>query len=348
MVSPGYFRFFLAAVVFLHHSSRVSLGIPAVYIFFMLSGYWIYRMWHGEYKYCAGPYLTFLISRIWRLLPVFIFHSILFLSIFAALKPFPDVSNIWDLLHFAVSHIVILGYANLGTELTMIVPAWSLDIELQFYIIAPLLMAGIAARSEAAKKAKILLLTFSGVGVGILVFNFALDIDVVQTQNIAYFLIFFLIGAAAADQNFKPSRRFAQLSAGASILFIVAMMVFPETRGIVIGGAERSDVYALNISFSVIVAFLAAPLAIATCQVKSSKIDRHLGNLSYVFYLNHWVGAFLLGTFYGHLPTLERLPFFIAAWIAVFVASVIIYVAVDRPAESLRRRFVHSRRVGKV
>lgn len=353
MVSPGYFRLFLASLVFLHHSSRLHLGTTAVYIFFILSGYWIYKMWQGQYRQCASPYPTFLISRVWRLLPIFIIHAILFIGLFQAFRPFPDLSGIGRLAHFLGSHIAILGYARLDQDLNLIIPAWSLDMELQFYILAPLIITILALRSRAARAGQIAIVLMSYVGLGVMMSR-----HVDAPPNITYYLMFFLIGVVAAERNWQPSRRLALISAGVCIIFIIGLAAVPETRGIflrglglggLVGGGGPGagglgfDVYLWHVLCSSIIACMAAPFAIATCNIRSSRLDRHAGNLSYVLYLNHWIGVFVLAHYFGDLTSLERLPYTLATWIAVFAATVMIYSAVDRPSESLRRRFVHSR-----
>ncbi len=73
----------------------------------------------------------------------------------------------------------------------------------------------------------------------------------------------------------------------------------------------------------------------------------HLGTFAvYIFFIlsGYWIGIFLLGIYFGHLSSIERLPYTFATWIAVFAATIVIYAAVDRPSEALRRRFVHARK----
>jgi len=41
LASPGAFRLMLAVAVFLHHTTNFNLGMSAVLIFFVLSGYWV-------------------------------------------------------------------------------------------------------------------------------------------------------------------------------------------------------------------------------------------------------------------------------------------------------------------
>ena len=43
-LGPGKFRVLLAVLVVFSHLSFVEIGRPAVFVFFMLSGYWVLRM----------------------------------------------------------------------------------------------------------------------------------------------------------------------------------------------------------------------------------------------------------------------------------------------------------------
>ena len=67
VLGPGMFRLLLSLLVVLHHSLPLRLGTWAVYVFFILSGFWICRMWRQRYAETQSPYLTFLVSRWWRL-----------------------------------------------------------------------------------------------------------------------------------------------------------------------------------------------------------------------------------------------------------------------------------------
>ena len=69
LLQPGIFRLFLAILVLVNHSSRFDLGDWAVYTFFILSGYWIYRMWEEKYSKARAPYRLSICSRILRILP---------------------------------------------------------------------------------------------------------------------------------------------------------------------------------------------------------------------------------------------------------------------------------------
>src|SRR5271165_150399 len=127
LTGPGLFRLFLALMVFVNHSTRLQIGVSAVLIFFCLSGYWICRMYQNRYSAMRQPYLTYLVSRAWRLLPTFLLLNLITLLFFWA---HGDLGEYWrksNHLHFIASNLFILGYQTLPK--LPLVPAWSLDIE---------------------------------------------------------------------------------------------------------------------------------------------------------------------------------------------------------------------------
>ena len=75
---PGHFRVLLAALVVVSHMSSVEIGRPAVFVFFMLSGYWVLRMYEQKYR-PAAPVWVFYLSRIMR---VWLAFATAFLAVF--------------------------------------------------------------------------------------------------------------------------------------------------------------------------------------------------------------------------------------------------------------------------
>ena len=131
LAAPGCFRLFLALLVLIDHATRLNLGTAAVFVFFTLSGYWIRVMW--EKRYSHGPYWIYVVSRFWRLMPVFALGSCICWMLLIARGAVPPIHD--ALLHQLVSNIFIVGYDLLAYRANA--PAWSLDIEVQFYLVAP-------------------------------------------------------------------------------------------------------------------------------------------------------------------------------------------------------------------
>ena len=124
--APGLFRLNLALMVFVNHTTRLSLGSAAVYIFFILSGFWISTMWTKRYSRTRSAYVTYLVSRSWRLLPVFILCSLITWAMLFCRGALPNLTD--SVFHEAFSNTLILGYGSLFYQAN--VPAWSLDIEM--------------------------------------------------------------------------------------------------------------------------------------------------------------------------------------------------------------------------
>ena len=134
--SPGAFRMALALSVFLHHTTSYNIGMSAVLIFFVLSGYWVTKMWAATYSKTRSPYLTFVISRFWRIVPVFALCSGVTWALLYWRGETP--AHIGGLARQIFSNLFILGYNALPYQAN--VPGWSLDMEMQFYLIAPLVI----------------------------------------------------------------------------------------------------------------------------------------------------------------------------------------------------------------
>lgn len=244
---PGSFRLLLALIVVIHHVSRVSLGELAVYAFFNLSGFWMARVYRDKYQILNGGYKTFMTARLFRLLPLFLVGNIFAMVI----ESLSGRTLVFDLLNsftwidkvgFLFSNIGILGY-NLQRHL-FLVPAWSLDVEMQFYLLVPLFIL-------LANQYRIVgALSLIGI-VYICKDNFA-------AKTILGFAIFFYAGMLAAIVNWKPSATLAKASAVLVVSALAAALLLPEHLSVLLGGARQSEGFqSRNIIFcSILAAFL--------------------------------------------------------------------------------------------
>jgi peptidoglycan/LPS O-acetylase OafA/YrhL len=121
--------------------------------------------------------------------------------------------------------VTLFGYASAPRGSVALGPAWSLDIELQFYVVAPFIVRFL---KRSATLAPILLAAIGTVGVLFYLWghsNWLLD----------YFGFFFL-GTLCAHYNWRPSKMWA---AGSGLLWVSAILVLPlipVTRTMLIGG----------------------------------------------------------------------------------------------------------------
>lgn len=324
-VRPGTFRFFLALLVFAHHSSSFGLGSYAVYVFFVLSGFWVERMWRGRYSRARQPYLTYLVSRVWRLSPVFVLVGTITIVLEYLIRTPLSVLLSSNCFHLVFSSIFILGYGYLS--FLPLVPAWSLDIEVQYYVFAPLLSVVGSWIGAAA-----LLAVFSLV---------SLTVALSGGQAILPgYLFFFVAGLAAAAATWRPSARLATVSACAAVA-IVVLVALSRWRGIVFGGAHPGPLFVWNPALNIVAAVVTIPFAIYTTSQPSGTRDRMFADLSYVVYLQHWIAIVWLSWIGG--SALHRMPYAAFAWIVVLATSYVIWRYFDHPINRARAEWVASR-----
>lgn len=253
ILPPGAFRLLLSAAVVVSHSSRLDIGRLAVLLFFFLSGFWVSKIWHGEFE--GRRWGAFYVSRWLRIAPL---YFIVMLGA-AYLRHLPMGPENFLLLGVDTTHRDPIGVA------------WSLDIELQFYLLLPLLL--LAPRA----------LMLPGVMVlAVLGWAFSFLVGV----NTAFmYLPVFALGALTAATRWKPSQRTALASLGCFVLVSLAIAVTPYTAPFVdkkLVPPFDEDLFGM-LWMAPLVPYIAASLA-----VKSSPLDRDVGNWSYPLYLVHF------------------------------------------------------------
>lgn len=311
--APGMFRILLATIVFASHSSRFGFGSAAVDVFFVLSGFWIYQMWVARYATTKHSYLTYLISRSWRLLPVFLLASATILSVNRWLTSSTiPVGDAGHRIHFVLSHILILGYNSLPVG--PLGPAWSLDFEMQFYLMAPALVWFIMR----VRRPILVLFGASIASLGSAVWF--------GKYSFSSHLIFFVVGMLAACFDWRPSARIAVSSVVSVVSFVIICLLRQHFSGL-----------QLNATISL----LAIPYAIFTTRQPSGKFDKMLGDLSYVVYLIHWPGEVLCAKYGGSHKRL----YMWGVWLTVYPLSYVIWRLYDLPINRLRTQWVNRRSV---
>jgi peptidoglycan/LPS O-acetylase OafA/YrhL len=319
-MKPGAFRFLLASAVVVHHFSSFAIGHAAVYLFFILSGYWITQMWEAKYSKTASPYVTFVASRYWRLWPVFIVCSLGML----VWRPLP--ASLADL----TPSIFLVGYATATYQ--PLYPAWSLDFEMQFYLLAPLLCIGLR-RAPAA--------TIGAVGVVSLTAAITFGM-----RSMLTLLPFFVIGMVAARWRALPGRRLAIASATAAVLLLGVFALVPALRPVLFGGTARAAAFAFNEHLNVALALAAVPFALHTVTVPADRRDALLSDWSFSLYLFHVIPLVAMAKAFPWIPKLpaaERLPYVAAALAVAYGGSILITLLVDRPTNRARSAFVRGR-----
>lgn len=328
MISPGAFRLFLASIVVLAHFTKLGLGTAAVNLFFTLSGYWVYRMFDGKYERARHPGLLFILSRALRIFPVFLLFNGLAFLLHVALHDPTSTGQTWlDV----IPNTLVIGYSSLPFR--PLGPAWSLDMELQFYLMFPAIFAlmGVLAKHMTW----ILIATL---GLGGLYVTYFVDSDV-GTATVFPCLGFFLLGMFAARNQWKPSAPWAYASALLSLGSILVLITVPSLRGIIIHNVNVND-FAWNSGTNFIIGLVAVPVALSSVFIRSTVRDRLVGDLSYVVYCSHWLAVIVAARFLSGTDKLEK-GIAVSGLIALtYAASLLVLIYFDRPIGRWREAWV--------
>jgi peptidoglycan/LPS O-acetylase OafA/YrhL len=136
----GIFRFVLAIFVVIAHILQPPglsiIGGYAVYGFFILSGYLMTLVMNRRYGFTPGGIEKFLLNRFLRIYPTYwlsLIFSIVLLAIYI-----PSELQKYHSLPVLLSSIFVFGLAKGGffslSDMLLAPPAWTLEIELTFYI----------------------------------------------------------------------------------------------------------------------------------------------------------------------------------------------------------------------
>lgn len=144
----GLLRLFLASLVLISHLgisiAGINPGVTAVIVFYLLAGQVVSRLWQRQPEpgFLAGA-LWFYRDRLWRILPLYLFSLAIAVvvwsfgpsSAFLSREPGP-VDWLANLTVIPLSFYMYTGQ----DAFTLLPPAWSLGVELQFYLLVPLLL----------------------------------------------------------------------------------------------------------------------------------------------------------------------------------------------------------------
>ena len=338
---PGVFRVILAYIVVVNHALPLHFGSMAVYLFFMLSGYWVFVMWKTEYVDKSTPYRAFIISRFWRLLPIYYFSTLTFLVI-VRLFPGDGVSyraeSLSDAIHYVVSQMLVLGYAPLPSAAKILPPVWSLDIEMQFYLVAPICIATLGA---AWSRAVLFGVALAGVAALVLFYGGLRA----QSGCLPMYLGFFLIGLYSAYRGWRPSPRLAVGGLATAVTVAAICLAIPIVRPLFVEGAFSTWLSDYNPDGNIVLAVLLAPYALATVRKSSHwlRFDRDLSNVTYEIYLLHLSAIAIVHHYVGGLSRYQQIPALALAAVLLFPVSWAVYRLIDRPIDRLRVAYVKSR-----
>ncbi len=317
----GTFRFFLAwCVVYVHLWEKVGyIGVYAVYSFFLLSGYLMARVLNDRYGFDFTGLTRFSINRFLRIYPSYYFFLILSLSI-VYIKP--DISfGISSYLIFPDLKQMIYNFSIIkvtSVQPQLIPTAWSLRVELIFY----LLLALIIARNRYIC---ILFLICS-------IFYYAYLLVEGYALASKYFTLYasalpFCIGALA--YFYRQELRFIKLTHAKYIAILFVINLFYANF--------LGDPYKYGYFVSIFLGFLLIHALSCAGLDKNSflmKADKLLGDLSYPVFLCHYFVYCLIVSF-GLADGMGSRLFFISI-IPINLLSYISCAYIEKPINNIR------------
>lgn len=356
MIGVGFIRLILALSVLVTHTHSIfgfTLGNPviAVRAFFIISGFYMALVLKEKYK----SYRLFITNRFLKIYPIYwvVILLSLFLGLFLIwwkgmsgdlleyyLLYFKDLSLVSKLWLF-VSQIVIFGRnaimysgfdlgsgnffwnAKMAYEIPsfpflMVGQAWTLGLELFFYLIAPFLVV--------LKKRWIVGLMILSLVSRVLIYRLGIDNVYYKYRFFPNELIFFLLGMMSYHlytkiKNIEFSKTIGVVGFWVIVMYIVVFQYI------------KIDFSLLEVGFYLIFCLL---LPFVFVMSKSSRLDRTIGEYSYPVYISQGlVMTVLIGLFFfRHQEFYNYMA--IVGFVFIMVFSYFLLKFIQSPIDKIR------------
>lgn len=302
----GIIRFVLAFLVMLSHLSGtaylINYGQTAVLSFYFISGCLMAMIYARFQHKSSRPNLTFFVDRAIKIWPSYLlvfFATVIFYYATGLMQPEPA-----DL--FRQMFIITNGYGKMfDWGYPMVLPSWSLGVELQFYLIVPLL----ALLTYRIK----LILAFVLAAGHLLALSsarmfgdfihcappFSRNLCEMTFSDYLGFDLPFLVVVTFLAGNIAYDRFIVRKSNDPYLFILWAIYAFCLFFLFPYRGWIRN--LSTNEALSSITLFLPICLAVLvmTKDATPTRLDRFLGSLSYPLFLCHFLALYLVNYFLG-------------------------------------------------
>lgn len=312
----GAFRLLLAVLVAVSHMGKtlagLNPGVVAVISFLIISGFVMTSLIERSY-HTPEKISLFYLDRALRLYPQFLLYFGMSCVVIYWLLPGTGQAAELTLSRIASSlAIVPLGFYMFGVASTWILPpAWSLGLEVCFYLLIPFLLIFRLRGVAFVLSVSVFLVACFGY----------IDTDIYGYRLLPGTLFMFLCGSYLYGTRARGMVIAASTAGVAALIFVAIMAGLIERRPF---NAEVTLGIALGI-----------PAVYLLTRFKFHPVDEFLGNISYGVFLNHFVVMYLLRSFW---PVAYDTPIVLAVLVLAFLFSGVSYYCVERPALKWRHR----------
>jgi len=356
----GIYRFILSIVVILFHFGSVSVpsGYSAVFGFYLLSGYVITLV--IDKTYFKKGIVSFYINRLLKILPLYVVYVLLTFiimklhggsgftlnlnnenDIYYIIPETIKSYNLYDILNeillnfFAykseIKALILNGFPQLVPQ------AWSLCVEIIFYISAPLLVY--SHKNKKNEKLFYFILIPLMLIYPIVTLKMGLDFPTYRYRSVFSTYVIFLIGSAIYFIKSKiPKIPKANIVFFLLIGLYLYSIIFVNRKELI-----ESQIY-LVLIIQILIVIVSTQISLIG---KFMKYDKMMGNLSYGLFIGHFFSAFLVLIITEHFYMINGIYIFgkpntlifgVAITILQLIMTIITYFVIDKPVEVIRTK----------
>jgi peptidoglycan/LPS O-acetylase OafA/YrhL len=290
-------------------------------------------MWDEKYRNFPTPLRTFLLSRYLRLMPTLILAILIYVVVRLI---FADPSEYKNILEAITPVWVTRTFLILGSfsQKTFLGPKWSIDIEMQFYLLAGCFFVLFPGRLKVQSA----IILFS---VLVMTFLATLSFYNYPSKVLFPYLGLFFAGVCIYKFNIRPSKTTAIWSVTLFLVLSALLVVQPDWRHVIIGGGDiQTNRSQQNQIYSFVGALLILPYLAHSLWIKSNRFDFHLGNLAYPLYLFHMTPVFIYRHYFNDLPPTQRVFQLFVTYIAIALGTLAIYFFFDQRVDAYRKKLL--------
>jgi peptidoglycan/LPS O-acetylase OafA/YrhL len=304
--------------------ARLALhGDYGVQLFYVLSGF-ILGLPFARMHLLGGPPVrlrAYFLRRVTRLEPPYLLNLLL---MFAALVLFKGASATVLAPHLAASavyqHSLIYGEMSLINGV-----AWSLEVEIQFYVLVPLLTAVFTIRNAMARRSIIVAAIVAAALVHLIPGAVLGRASMTILYFVGYFLAgFLLVDVYLVDWRERPTRHWRW-----DLVAIVAWSAICWT-------VQNALVAAFALPLLLVIAYASLFRGVAVRALLTHPVITTIGGMCYTIYLYHFVLLAAGGRFTMRLPMPGSYSGALTVQLillgpVVIVASAVLFLLVERP-----------------